>query len=217
VRLSSGLQRQLLRHVLLDMTMRDMPFAQIEAVCAFIKSGHAGQQRHLPAEITLTLGYDEFMLHYGGAIPFPRHIPCLQPGQVIPLSVEADKIINDKMRFYAYWVIEGRSRELHRDDPLEATLAISPDAELCLRTPRPGDRFAPLGLDGHSQKVADAFTNLKVPKPLRSRVALLTVDDEIAWFVVPTAQGLQGRIAQPFAVSAESNSVLRVRWEALPD
>jgi tRNA(Ile)-lysidine synthetase-like protein len=141
----------------------------------------------------------------------------LQPGQFIPLSTDADKIVNDHMRFYAYWVIEGRSRELHRDDPLEATLAIDADAELSLRTLRPGDRFAPLGLDGHSQKVSDAFTNLKVPKMLRSRVALLTVNEEIAWFVAPTAQGLQGRIAQPFAVSAESESVLRVRWEILTE
>jgi hypothetical protein len=48
-------------------------------------------------------------------------------------------------------------------------------------------------------------------------VALLTVNEEIAWFVAPTAQGLQGRIAQPFAVSAESESVLRVRWEILTE
>jgi tRNA(Ile)-lysidine synthase len=219
MRLSIGLQRHVLRHILFDLSpgMRDIPFAQIEAACALIKNGQAGQQRDLPAENTLSLGYDEFMVHYGGDIPFPRHIPCLQPGQVIPLSTDADKIVNDHMRFYAYWVIEVRSRELHRDDPLEATLAIDADAELSLRTLRPGDRFAPLGLDGHSQKVSDAFTNLKVPKMLRSRVALLTVNEEIAWFVAPTAQGLQGRIAQPFAVSAESESVLRVRWEILTE
>jgi hypothetical protein len=63
--------------------------------------------------------------------------------------------------------------------------------------------------------VAEAFTNLKVPKMLRARVALLTVNEEIAWFVVPTAQGLQGRVAHSFAVSPQSESVLRVRWEAL--
>jgi tRNA(Ile)-lysidine synthase len=197
--------------------MRDIPFAQIESACAFIKEGQAGQQRHLPGENTLTLGYDDFTVHYGGALPFPRHIPCLQPGQVVPLGTEADKIINDRMRFYSYWVIEGRSRELHRDDPLEATLAVDADAELSLRTPRPGDRFCPLGLEGHSQKVSDAFTNLKVPRMLRARVALLTVNEEIAWFVAPTAQGLQGRVAHHFAVSPQSESVLRVRWEMLPD
>lgn len=217
--LSPAIQRHLLRHLVFELApdLRDFPFQQVISACDLIARGQAAQQMHLPAELTLMLGYDEFSLHYGGAIPFPRYLPHLKPGQIIPLSTEGEQRINKRLRFYSYWVIEGRSRDLYRPDPLEATLALPTDAELSLRTRRPGDRFCPMGLNGHSQKLSDTFTNLKVPLSLRDRVPLLTVNDQIAWFVAPTASGLQGRIAQPFAVSESSETLLRVRWEILPE
>ncbi|NJL93689.1 MAG: tRNA lysidine(34) synthetase TilS [Anaerolineae bacterium] len=103
-----------------------------------------------------------------------------------------------------------------RENPLEATLALPPDAELNLRTRRTGDRFCPMGMGGQSQKLNDTFTNLKVPQELRDRIPLLTVNGEIAWFVAPTAGGVQGRIAEPFAVTPEAEHVLRLRWEQAP-
>ncbi len=52
-----------------------------------------------------------------------------------------------------------------------------------LTPPRPGDRFAPLGLGGHTLTVGDAFTNRKIPLSLRPRWPLLrTSDQRIAWF-----------------------------------
>ena len=217
LRLSKGLQWQLFRRILFDLTpdMRDLPYQQIESACEFIKNGRVAQQYSLPADMTLTIGYDEFTVHYGGALPFPHYIPHLRPGQVVPLDIESESHIGDHLRFYSYRVLEGRSQQIRRDDPLEATLVIPDDAILSLRTRRPGDRFFPLGLLGRSQKLSDAFINLKVPRPLRDRVPLLTINDEIAWFVAPTAHGLQGRVSQHFAVAPGSDSVLRVRWELL--
>lgn len=207
-----GVQRYVLRDVLGELSYGEIPYTQIETACDLIASGSTGQQLSLPGDVQLTVGYDDFTIHYGGARPFPRHIPHLQPGQVVHLELEGQGFFTETMRFYTYWVVDGRSTEIFRDDPLEATLAVKPGSELMLRTRRPGDRFVPLGLEGHSQKISDVFINLKIPKNYRDRVPLLVVNDEIAWFVAPTVNGLQGRIAAPFAVTPTAESVLRVRW-----
>ncbi len=197
-RLSLGMQRQVLRHVVFDLApdLRDLSYQQIDDAIQLILYGGTGQRLSLPAEILLWVGYDDFTLSYGGDMPFPRHIPHLDPRRVVPLSITSEHEISQGVRFYSYWVVEGRSMEVLRDDLLEATLSIPPDAELTLRTRRPGDRFCPLGLNGHSQKLSDTMTNLKIPRPLRDRVPLLLVNDDIAWFVAPTAQGLRGRVSQ---------------------
>jgi tRNA(Ile)-lysidine synthetase-like protein len=44
---------------------------------------------------------------------------------------------------------------------------------LLLRGRQPGDRFAPLGLRGHSQPIRQWLSDRKVPRGLRDRVPLL--------------------------------------------
>lgn len=210
-----GVQRQVMRDILTELAYGEIPYTHIEAACNMIACGTTGQQLSLPADLQLTVGYDDVTIHYGGAVPFPRHIPHLRPEQVVYMDLEGQGYTADTMRFYTYWVVDGRSTEIYRDDPLEATLAVKSGAELTLRTRRAGDKFAPLGLAGHSQKISDVFINLKVPKTYRDRVPLLLINDEIAWFVAPTANGLQGRVSHLFAVTPETESVLRVRWSLL--
>ncbi len=49
--------------------------------------------------------------------------------------------------------------------------------------PRPGERFAPLGLDGHTLTVGNAFTNRKIPRGQRARWPLLRdAHGRLAWF-----------------------------------
>ncbi|GFO66773.1 tRNA(Ile)-lysidine synthase [Geomonas limicola] len=49
-----------------------------------------------------------------------------------------------------------------------------------VRSFRPGDRFAPLGMAG-SQKVKDVFINSKIPVPERGRIPVLISRDRIIW------------------------------------
>lgn len=55
-----------------------------------------------------------------------------------------------------------------------------PDS-LILRARRPGDYFAPLGMDGHSMKLSDFFVNEKVPQRARDHWPLLCAGEEIVW------------------------------------
>ena len=53
--------------------------------------------------------------------------------------------------------------------------------ELELRVRRDGDRFQPLGIHEHSQKVSDFFVNEKLPARARARWPLICAGDEVLW------------------------------------
>jgi tRNA(Ile)-lysidine synthase len=52
-------------------------------------------------------------------------------------------------------------------DPWQAVLDATQLGQPVLTTPRPGDVFAPLGMDGHHKTLGDFFTDRKVPTALR--------------------------------------------------
>ena len=53
--------------------------------------------------------------------------------------------------------------------------------KLELRVRRRGDVLEPLGIEGHSQKLSDFFTNVKLPRRARERWPLLIAGDQVAW------------------------------------
>ncbi len=61
---------------------------------------------------------------------------------------------------------------------LDADAFVQP---LILRPPRVGDRIAPLGMGGRSQKIGDVFTNAKIPLRARGRWPLLCAGGEVVW------------------------------------
>jgi tRNA(Ile)-lysidine synthase len=70
-----------------------------------------------------------------------------------------------------------------------------------VRSRRPGDRFEPLGMDGHSQKLSDFFVNEKMPQRARDRWPLLCSGDVVVW--IPGY-----RPAHPFRLKPSSRSVM---------
>jgi tRNA(Ile)-lysidine synthase len=72
---------------------------------------------------------------------------------------------------------------------------------LSLRLRRDGDRFEPLGMNGHSQKLSDFFTNVKLPQRARERWPLLCAGERIAW--IPGYQP-----AHPFRLTKASRRII---------
>ncbi len=67
-------------------------------------------------------------------------------------------------------------------DPFQVWL----DAErlpegLELRTRQAGDRFEPLGLEGHSQKLSDFMVNVKMPQRARDGWPLVCAGETVVW------------------------------------
>ncbi len=78
--------------------------------------------------------------------------------------------------------------------------------ELTVRTPQPGDRMNPFGMEG-SKKLQDIFTDLKIPKRQRATWPVVECGGEIVW--------LPGyRIARGWALSSEAEPALLLRAEA---
>ncbi len=97
---------------------------------------------------------------------------------------------------------------LSNQDPyqanLDADLLFTTGAALELRTRRPGDRFQPLGLEGHSLKLSDFFINRKLPHRARDRWPLLVCGETIAW--IP---GLQ--LAHNFRLHEDSTRIVHLQ------
>jgi tRNA(Ile)-lysidine synthase len=79
-----------------------------------------------------------------------------------------------------------------------------PAGEWRLRARRPGDRFQPLGLGGHSAKLSDFLINSKVDEALRDRWPLAARGDEIVWVA-----GL--RLDERYRVTAATRHAVRLR------
>ncbi len=71
-----------------------------------------------------------------------------------------------------------------------------------LRVRRRGDRFEPLGMQGHSQKLSDYFVNEKMPRRARARWPLLCAGDTVIW--VPGY-----RLAEGFKMRADTRRAVR--------
>lgn len=72
-----------------------------------------------------------------------------------------------------------------------------------LRARRPGDRFEPLGMSGHSQKVSDLFVNEKLPERARARWPLLYAGEQLIW--VPGYH-----VAHAYRLTADTQRVLHI-------
>lgn len=214
---SVGMQRRLIRKAIMDLAVgiSDLSFDLVERARQMVLSGQTNTSLPLLDDITLRIGYDEVLIGYGGDPAYPVHLPYLQPGRVLQVNLdqEAPRLSVGKLELVMYWVVAGRSTDWHPPDPLECTLAIPNNATITIRTWQSGDRFRPFGMNGHSQKLSDTFTNLKVPVYYRDQVPLLMINNEIAWIVAPTASGPKARIADPFAVRDAGANILRLRWQ----
>ena len=73
---------------------------------------------------------------------------------------------------------------------------------LVVRNFRPGDRFRPLGMEGH-KKLKDFFIDLKVPSDMRATTPLLTSQGNIVWVC-----GF--RIDDRFKVTSRTKKTLKI-------
>jgi tRNA(Ile)-lysidine synthase len=68
------------------------------------------------------------------------------------------------------------------EDPFQVWLdAQGIDDRLELRVRQDGDRFEPLGMDGHEMKISDFFINVKLPQRARDRWPLLCMGEKVVW------------------------------------
>ncbi len=210
--LHPSLQRSTLREAIhrLRCSLRNINFLHVENALFVARDGTTGNRATLPQGLLLTVGYDHFTVADADAVePLPDWPLLLPDSAPLPVSLPGLTLLPE-----TDWAIQADlldSADLPegwRDnaDPWRAFLDADLVGEmLWLRTRRPGDRFQPQGLGGHTVKLGDFLTNQKVPRAIRDRLPLLVGRVGIAWVC-----GL--RVDERACVQRQTQRVLTLRF-----
>jgi tRNA(Ile)-lysidine synthase len=98
-----------------------------------------------------------------------------------------------------------RQKAFENEDPFQAWVALDKIIfPIYLRARRAGDRFKPLGMEGHSLKLADFMINQKIPPRARDAWPLVFSGDDLVW--IP---GI--RSAHPFRVDDQTQRIAHLK------
>lgn len=197
--LDRPLQRALLRRAVshLRAHLRDVDFAPIESAVRFSRSASPGRACDVVAGLCLAVEPERLVLR---AWDYEQ----VAPGD-LPL-LDGEGALSAGWRFVSAELPAGlpnfEAEATAWREFVDAGALTGPPR---LRTPRPGDRFQPLGLAGHSVKLSDFFINRKVPVALRARWPLVVSGEAIVWVV-----GL--RLDERFKVGGTTRRVARLEF-----
>jgi tRNA(Ile)-lysidine synthase len=186
--LPTALQRSVLREGIhrLRRTLRNINFVHVEDALLVARDGTTGDRATLPQGLILTVGYADLTIGVGDRPQPSPDWPLLAPGSS-PLAVSVPgrtPLPGSEWTLEADLLPRGDLPAGWQDNPdpwrayLDAGAVVPP---LWLRPRRPGDRFRPLGMGGQVVKLADFYTNQKVPRLARDRLPLLVATWGIAW------------------------------------
>lgn len=216
LRQPTAVRRRLLRMAIskLRPDMRDVGFDVIERALAYIDAQGNGKTVDLVARVDLTL-LDDILVIKAWEAELPDGGRALLPGADFSSELHVGGAVSLR-NGWQLWA------EILPDVPLDAPAqaAACPKGEvwldadylhfpLTVRGWKEGERWQPLGLEGHSQKVSDYFINVKVPEHLRGIWPLVCSEDQVVWIA-----GL--RPAEPVKVSGETSRIVRLKWVKKP-
>ncbi|MFN2186673.1 MAG: tRNA lysidine(34) synthetase TilS [Anaerolineae bacterium] len=186
--LPTSLQRSTIREAVqrLRRTLRDVGFIHVENALVVARDGATGDQSTLPQGLMLTVGYDQLVVGSADVAPslpdWPMlaagsdPMPVLSPGR-IPLpgsSWQLEVSVVARGELSNDWA-------LNRDRWRAFVDAGLVGLRLWLRTRQTGDRFQPLGMNGHTVKLSDFLINQKVPHVVRDQLPLVVGERGIVW------------------------------------
>ncbi|HIC88784.1 MAG TPA: hypothetical protein EYP04_05220, partial [Anaerolineae bacterium] len=189
--LPRALQRGTLREAVhrLRRTLRNVNFVHIENALWLARDEHrgAGTQATLPRGLLLTVGYDQLTIADEGYVPQPENLPLLPSGTEVHLVVPGTTYLPGMDWQVEVSLLDWDELPVGWDKNLNRWLGYL-DADqvrgsLRLRTRRPGERFQPLGMRGHTVRLNEFMINLKLPAGWRDGWPLLADDQRILWLV----------------------------------
>jgi tRNA(Ile)-lysidine synthase len=194
-----ALQRQMLRLAILRArgNLADVDFALIERAVHAIRNPPAARQLHLGLGLRMVWERDQapgrknrrasllWLAAWEADLPEPD-FPLLQqslPDRLV-LPAPGSLIIAPGWQL----VVAETSPEQawrtapHNPDPYQAWLDVDRiELPLSVRPRRPGERFQPLGMGGHSQKISDLMINKRLPARARERWPIVCAGGVSIW------------------------------------
>jgi tRNA(Ile)-lysidine synthase len=205
-----GLQRHLVRRAMehLHPEESDVSYATLERASNFI-AVHSGNRRirmdlsggiHLLREGELI-----YMVASKVTLPIERWPQMPDASDTIPLKIPSQLALSGGWKLNCErWNIASLALEQAHanNDPFQAWVDANGISDaLELRVRQEGDRFEPLGMDGHEMKISDFFINVKLPQRARDRWPLLCMGEKVVW--VPGY-----RPAHPFRLTDSTRQAL---------
>jgi len=195
-----GLQRRLLRRAigLLRPGLRDIDFQTVERAIHFLNCPSRSGQTDLAAGLRLELECERLWLATWVANLPGAGWPQVGPGLQLRLAAPGE------IALPGGWQLRAESLDADpglyeqacsNRDPYQAWLDQEKLAlPFLVRARQPGERFHPLGMGGHSMKLADFMINTGLPRRSRNGWPLVISGEQVAW--VPGY-----RIGENFAVN----------------
>ena len=194
-----AVRRRILRHLITDLAGGSRSsFQKIEEIVHAVSNGHSGCC-HLCSNLWYQVTGDQLILRQGRNRSL--NIDVAVPGGTVidRLSLRLSATLTSAGDFAS--IKSGLSA---RRAAFDADLT---GPRLQLRTPRRGDRFQPLGMEGR-KRVSEFLLDSGVPKILREDVLLLTSGEEVVWVA-----GLLP--AHPFRVQPKTRKIMMVDLQPL--
>lgn len=205
-----GLQRSLIRRAIerIHPGELDLSYATLERASNFVSN--PDEQHRVRIDLTggvhlLREGSLIYVAAGNVTLPIERWPQMPDQSNTIPLKLPCQvnlsgdwKLSCERWNMASLAMEEARSN----DDPFQAWVDATGIADaLELRVRQEGDRFQPLGMDGHEMKISDFFINVKLPQRARDRWPLLCIGEKVVW--VPGY-----RPAHPFRLTEATRQVL---------
>jgi tRNA(Ile)-lysidine synthase len=184
---SVGIQRNLVRRAMehLHADQTDISYATLERASNFIASESRFRMDLQKGLHLLREGPLIYVVAGEATLPIERW-PQMPDGSVtLPLILPGSTALSGGWKLTGErWNIPSLAMEQARasDDPFQVWLdagEITGPVELRVR--QDGDRFEPLGMDGHEMKLSDFFINVKLPQRARDRWPLLCMGEKVIW------------------------------------
>jgi len=183
-----GLQRHLIRHAIDSIHPEglEVNFATLERAVQFANDKNRRPRMDLVGGLHLLReGMLIYLLADESELSVERWPQMPDDSYTIPLKLPSSVTLSGGWKLNCErWNMASLAMEQARSnqDPFQVWL----DARLIsdaleLRARHEGDRFEPLGMDGHEMKISDFFINIKLPRRARDRWPLLCMGDKVVW------------------------------------
>jgi tRNA(Ile)-lysidine synthase len=196
-----GVQRRLIRRAIarLQPGLRDIDYEAVERALDFLAVSTRTGQKDLAAGLRLVMeGKRMWIAAWRTDLPV-TNLPQLVPGESLELTIPGETRLSSGWRLRAE-ILDVNETILAlaqaNADPYQAWLDLDClEQPLILRGRIAGERFRPLGMEGHSLKLSDFMVNARLPRQARESWPLLVSREGIIW--VPGLRIAQTACIQP--------------------
>ncbi|MGM0499730.1 MAG: tRNA lysidine(34) synthetase TilS [Bacillota bacterium] len=192
------LQRRIYRLIYnkINNNLDDLYFDHILEIEKLINNDQTGRGIDIASKIRVEISYSKLIF-------FKNEISNDKNKKIIEIKLDEEVEI-DKKRSLSSAVIDKKDFSFVESSDCSAFDLNKLNLPLKIRSRKPGDKFVPLGMNGH-KKVKDILIDEKVPKYLREKASLVVdAKDNIIWLA-------PYRISDDYKITEETDKVLILR------